>query len=61
MLHYIGLIVLVFVALVLGVPLSGLVFLEVLGATENLTAAICAALLTFICVVVAAVFLAAMI
>jgi hypothetical protein len=59
--HYIGLIVLVFFALVLGLPLSGLIFLDVLGATENLPAAICAALLTFICVVSAAVFLAAMI
>jgi hypothetical protein len=59
--HYVGLIVLVFVALVLGLPLSGLVFLDVLGATENLTAAICTALLTIICVVLAAVLLAAMI
>ena len=59
--HYVGLIVLVFVALVLGLPLSVLVFLDVLGATENLTAAICAALLTIICMVLAAVFLAAMI
>ena len=61
MLHYIGLVVLVFVALVLGLPLSGLLFLDVLGATENLTAAICAALLTVICAVLAAVLLAGMI
>ena len=53
MLHYIGLIVLVFVALLLGLLLSFWIFLEVLIATDNLTAATCAALLLAICVVLA--------
>ena len=61
MLHYIGLIVLFFVALVLGLLLSFWVFFEVLIATDNLTAATCAAFLTVICVVLAAVFLMVMI
>jgi len=53
MLHYIGLIVLVFAALVLGLLLSFWIFLEVLIATDNLTSATCAALLVAICAVLA--------
>ena len=53
MLHYIGLIVLVFVALVLGLLLSFWIFLEVLIATDNLTAATWAALLVAICAILA--------
>ena len=53
MLHYIGLIVLVFVALVLGLLLSFWIFLEVLIATDNLTVAPYAALLLAVCVVLA--------
>lgn len=61
MLYYIGLIVLVFVALVLGLLLSVWIFLDVLIATDNLTAAACAALLAITCAVLAAVLLTYMI
>ncbi len=57
MLHYLALIVLVFSSLVLGVLLSGRIFLYVLSTEENIAAAIFAALLTVICVVLAAVLL----
>lgn len=56
-LHYLALIVLVFSSLVLGVLLSGRIFLYVLSTEENIAAAIFAALLTVICVVLAAVLL----
>jgi hypothetical protein len=60
-LYYIGLIVLVFVAPVLGLLLSVWIFLDVLIATDNLTAAACAALLAITCAVVAVVLLTYMI
>ncbi|HET8890491.1 MAG TPA: hypothetical protein VFQ41_16430 [Candidatus Angelobacter sp.] len=53
MLHYLALIALILVGLVLGVLLSLWILFEVLVATDNLTAATCAALLTFICVLLA--------
>lgn len=53
MLHYLVLIVLILGGLILGVLLSFWILFEVLIATDNLTAATCAALLTFICVLLA--------
>lgn len=47
--HYLALIALIFVGLVLGVLLTGWVFLQVLSTEENISVAIFAALVTIIC------------
>jgi hypothetical protein len=60
-LNYVGLIVLVIVALVLGLLLACLTFLHVLSVTDNFTAATFAAFLAALCVVLSAVLLICMI
>ncbi|HET9281611.1 MAG TPA: hypothetical protein VFR24_06580 [Candidatus Angelobacter sp.] len=51
MLHYLALIVLIFVCLVLGVLIFGRVFLYILTTEENMIAATCAAFVAAVCAV----------
>lgn len=51
MLHYLALIVLIFVCLVLSVLIFGRVFLYILNTEENIVAAICAASVAVVCAV----------
>lgn len=50
-LHYLALIVLIFVCLVLSVLIFGRVFLYILNTEENIVAAICAASVAVVCAV----------
>lgn len=50
-LHYLALIVLIFVCLVLGVLIFGRVFLYILTTEENMIAATCAAFVAAVCAV----------